>query len=79
MPNKLNTVCGHELAKGDLHNLFYTCRNKPKKAYPRLHACQTVKMAEGVVKGNAALCSICCVVSQAVRDTWAPRRSYEDI
>ena len=65
--------CGHELAKGDIHTLCYTCRTRPKKRYPKFHLCQTI----GDVKGDTGLCDLCCAVSSDVRKSWIPVRSYQ--
>ena len=75
---KFKSICGHDMPESDLHQLCFTCRSRPKKRYPRVHACQTVLLQKGELdKGVTRLCSICVAVPEGIRKQWAPVRSYE--
>ena len=74
MPKVARAHCGHDLAAGDLHQLCYSCRVHPRKKYPRFHPCQMVNGRQG--EGR---CVVCEGVTDKVRQSWVPKRSYQGI
>ena len=72
---KKKGYCGHTIPSTDLHQLCFSCRFNPKKQFPRLHVCQTI----GEKSGDPSTCPFCTGVSEAVRLSWAPKRSYQGI
>ncbi len=68
------SFCGHNIKKGDPHQVCYTCRVDPKYFVAKIHPCQNLK--DGT-QGKLGDCYLCTTAGSQTREQWKPKTTYK--